>query len=537
MCGIIGLFQPIEDVSIEFSSLQRHLYNRGPDASCAIQDGNIILGHSLLSIREHGRKQQPFETDESIVVFNGEIYNFDTLQNIFSMDDITSEVALIAELYERYGTDFFRRLYGEFAIAIWDKISKKLILTRDFFGTKPLYYYVEDQCMFASEISAILETPFINKQFNTKELYDILTFGGSLEKTGYSHIYKVQPGEVVTIDENLKVFSHREILRFRTLDSEHQSYNQTSFAKETERILNKSIKKRLLSDKEIAISLSGGLDSSLISILAKGKQTISTVSLNLEPLGKKYSEGIYQKQAIELLDLPNSIINVTEKNLQGLVHRTMQSHTDCTFHPTMFADLLIAEHLQKRGIRVLLTGDGADELFMGYDYYRQLLRTIESDNPLEQFQKNKDIFLNPEELYGIYYTYKNTGLFYFSNHFFFTDDVKKHLTRISSRPTESTLRYYSHMDQLSNYSQNEFHFKIPMHLDFKDHIYANHQIEVRYPMLDRELVEFALSLPAKERMKHGETKSILKNTCTKLFPRNICFKEKTRNVFSIARTH
>lgn len=375
MCGISGFYniakqQVSENLLDKFIKIQHH---RGPDAHGKFYDNHIGFAHnrlSLLDLTESGN--QPFVTDDYILVYNGEIYNFLELQKELPKLEInsSSDTAVLFQALKCWGIDeTLKRIKGMFAFAWYNRLSKKLILVRDRIGIKPLFYGIKDNTYyFSSELKTILGAD----QFNIHSVRVLYSTLGILEKsnsfTAWDSIFHVPPGSYVVIDEN----GHREVHYFEITDYvEAQEYNRLLKAKTTDVIaefdslMEEAVKSYLIADASVGAFVSGGIDSSLIASYCS--QMTNNFKMFTANMVGKYSEIPYARLLSEETgaELHESIYQ-PEMAITDIVDATWYYESPLVIHFNAIPFRRVAGLTREHSVKAVLTGEGSDELFLGY---------------------------------------------------------------------------------------------------------------------------------------------------------------------------
>ena len=374
MCGIIGCFG--EQFFEQHLELIRH---RGPDSSGFVREGDITLGHTRLSIQDLSSAgcQPLYSEDKSVViVYNGEIYDYEKLKSELSNDGFRfkghSDTEVILNLYLKEGESLLERLNGIFSFAIWDRRSEKLLLARDRFGVKPLYYTQNEAgFMFASELKVLLSSPYTRRNLNYKAVMNHLTYLWSPSPdTMIEGIKKLEPGNALLVCKNgiTKKWQYQKssYLKKKSL------INQNDAIIETRRLVSQAVKRQLISDVPVGAFLSGGLDSSAVVAFAKEHyrdQKIQTFSIDLQGMGKS-SEGVtddlpYAKLVAKHLGVDLNIIKVGPEiinSLEDMIYHLDEPQAD----PAALNVMYISKLAKESGIKVLLSGAGGDDIFTGY---------------------------------------------------------------------------------------------------------------------------------------------------------------------------
>ena len=368
MCGIAGIVTKRENKKEIIESMSKRIEHRGPDGEGYFFEGDVALAHRRLSIIDLSTGNQPmFNEDDSIVtVYNGEIYNYvelrDELTKAGHKFKTKSDTEVLVHGFEEWGTDLPKYLRGMFAFAIYNKNTKELFLARDNFGIKPLYYTVMDGTfMFASEIKAFLDTPDFKKELNEDILGAYLEFSFvPTNETFFKGVYRLDAGSSltykdgdITIDKYFKLdFKDRE----ESLDEAVESIKE---------VMKDSVSRHLLSDVEVGSFLSSGIDSSYIVSLAKPAKTY-TVGYDID----KYDEISYAKDLTEKLGIKNTSKVIKMDEYMEEFPKIMYYLDEPTSDPAAISLYFVAK-LASRDVKVVLSGEGADEFFGGYNYYRE----------------------------------------------------------------------------------------------------------------------------------------------------------------------
>lgn len=499
MCGILGAL----DESLEegrFESSLKLLDHRGPNNREFKRFKKLLLGHTRLSIIDLSKSaNQPMEIDGYVLVFNGEIYNYKELKakyNLKCKSSCDSEVLLL--LYRELGEKVLDELNGMFAFAIYDIFKNRLFLARDRFGKKPLYYYKdESRFYFASEIKSILplldSTPAMNKE----AIYDYFGHLNAIEpKTIYKNIFKIPQSSYIYYELSSGKLTHYRYYELAKFLKPHAKRERAEILKDIESLIFKSIELRLVSDVEIGSLLSGGVDSSLVtklySLISNSK--VSTFFIGFDE-HKRYDEREFAKIASKNIGTNHYEHIISKKEfLEGVdcvVSALDEPLGDCAAIPLY----LLSKEIDRAGLKVVLSGEGSDEIFGGYDRYLALLGDKNSYRGfIEPFSRDelKLLFSN--------YKGKNSDSFFDS----FIQDGKN----------------------ISNLSIVDLSHWIPEVLMTKvDRTTQAFGVECRSPFLDFRVVEYLLGVDSKNKIDGG-TKSLLKEIAIKYLPKEIVYRRK-----------
>ena len=360
MCGIVGLVTKKEKENT-IKLMSDRIKHRGPDGDGYFIDGDVALGHRRLSIIDLSTGDQPmFNEDGSVVtVFNGEIYNYQELKEeliALGHDFKTkSDTEVLVHGYEEWHTDLPKHLRGMFAFAIYDKNKNEVFLARDNFGIKPLYFAkMNDTFMFASEIKAFLDVPDFEKVFNESILETYLEFSFvPTNETFFKGVHRLDAGcSLLYKDGEIKLNKYYKL----DFKEENMSF---------EDVMKDSVEKHLIADVEVGSFLSSGIDSSYIVSLAKPNKTYTVGYEN-----KKYDETMYAKDLAEKLGIKNESKIITKEEYLENISKIMYHLDEPTSDPAAISLYFVAK-LASKDLKVVLSGEGADEFFGGYNYYRE----------------------------------------------------------------------------------------------------------------------------------------------------------------------
>ena len=538
MCGFAGFVSVTgerapEDVLIRMTE---KIAKRGPDDSGEYFDKYAGFGFRRLSIVGLGNGHQPMEneTNDMVLVYNGEVYNYQELKtsleakgHVFKTDT-DSEVVLHG--YEEYGPDVCNHLRGMFAFAIWDKKKKEVFLGRDVFGIKPLFYsIIGDTLVFASEIKAILAYPGYKKQFNEETLGYYLSFQfNPLEETFFKGIYQLLPAHSLKWDGKKKDITRYWRVQYRP--DEHLDEKATM--KELEDVMLDSVEKHKLSDVEIGSFLSGGIDS---SFLAAASKVPKTFSVGFED--SKYSEIPLAKKLCEEKGMENYSKTITDKEFWDAVPIISYYLDEPVADPSIIPLYYLCQ-LASKYVKVVYSGEGSDEIFGGYNIYqthyslepvqwipfplRKGVRKVMEALPFSF--KGKEYLIRAgetveERFIGNAYIYK-------------PKEAKKILNNknLPCSPQAVTAPFYKEVegfDEVTKMQYIDMNFWLRGDILRKsDHMSMANSLEVRVPFLDRKVAEEAFKFPLKFRVTPHETKSLFRHMAEKYLPKENADRRK-----------
>jgi len=528
--GIIGEYNPAQ--ARKSIALLSH---RGPDYCGIYEEKNLFIAHNRLSIVDLSQgASQPMLREGVVLSFNGEIYNFKALKKSLDIDfETQSDTEVIIRAYQKWGLGFVDHLEGMFAISIYDK--GKLYLFRDRLGKKPLYYMrTEKLFVFASEIKAIL--PFLkNKTLNKDALHAYLSFlAPTPPHTFYKGIEKLESGHFAVYKEGqFEVKAYYDLLPQKiNISTEEEAL---SCIKES---LQESIEKRLMGDVEVASLLSGGVDSSLIAAMSAQMGTkLKTFSLGYEGY-QQYDERKYAKEVARHIGVQNIDIELNKKtfleNLDGAMYALDEPINDPAAVPlyTLFA------RIKEEGIKVVLSGEGADELFLGYRPYFEYL-DIEKAGELGHKNWLKKYFRSNFSMNKEWEWYKrvfDSEVLFRTSGEKFTDLQKNLLMKQNVKDGFSMKYLQKYRDRYEAFGNNDEsqwysyidlkQFQAEHFLTKLDRVSMAHGIEGRTPFLDHKLVEKVFSIEPSLRYQAGISKDLLKKVAQPYLPQNIITRKK-----------
>ncbi len=562
MCGIAGIIYHDAEQHVSENELMRmvaQIAHRGPDGSGCYVKNNIGLGHARLSIIDlEGGRQPIHNEDHSVwVSFNGEIFNFVELKRELEGRGhrfyTQSDTEVIVHLYEEYGDAFVNHLNGQFAIALWDEQKNTLLLIRDRLGIVPLFYQQSAQrLVFASEVKSILSTFEHSPSLNLSALDQLMTFWSPVSPGSlFEGISEVSPGEMLTIKNGEIHCQQYWDWAFPDAEGEYRGGSEEQLAGELHDLLIDSTRIRLRSDVPVGAYLSGGLDSSvLVSIIHNHSDAhLRTFSIGFEESG--LDEQSYQDGLIQHLGADHSRIICSNRDVADNFVDTIW-HTEAPVLRTAPVPMrLLSGLVRQQGYKVVLTGEGADEVLGGYDIFKE--------TKIRQFwAKNSDSSFRAsllKRLYPYLDISKRQGQAYLKNFFgmgieqpdlayfshlprwittakckdFFSDDLKSKLTENPYDIIENSLPKVLprwHYFNRAQYIEAKSLMGGYLLCSQGDRMLMANSIEGRFPFLDHRVIEFANTLHPKLKMKVLNEKFLLKKAMGKYLPSNIVKRYK-----------
>ncbi len=368
MCGIAGYVSDIKPTKKILKAMTDRIKHRGPDAEGFYLDDNCALGHRRLSIIDLSTGDQPiYNEDKSLViVFNGEIYNYvelrEELKKCKHKFVTSTDTEVLVHGYEEWGKELTKKLRGMFAFVIWDSNKKELFCARDGWGIKPFYYYQNDKTfMFASEIKAFLDHPEFKKEFNEEILSAYLCFNSTpTEETFFRGVYRLEPGHQLTLKDN-KI----EVEKFFELKFNETDDDLDKIALDIDKAMRDSVKYHEIADVEVGSFLSSGIDSSYLVSIAKPDKTYTVGYDN-----PKYDEISYAKDLAKKLGITNKSKKITKEEYVKAFPNIQYHMDEPLADPSAIALYFVAE-IASKDVKVVLSGEGADEFFGGYNTYKE----------------------------------------------------------------------------------------------------------------------------------------------------------------------
>ena len=551
MCGFVGIInKDKKTANIQILEKMASVIDyRGPDEEGVFIDGPVGFYHKRLSIIDLSTGKQPMTQNDCTIVFNGEIYNYIELREDLKKKGhqfkTTSDTEVILHMYQEFGVDFVNDLNGMFVFIIYDKRRNKLLVAKDHFGIKPLYWYADEKkIVFGSEIKSILQHPDITAEPDTKNLYAYLTFQFILgEGTMFRNIHKVAPGHYITIDLASGAFNR---VKYWEPNFKIDRYHtEEYFIVRLGEILDEAITQQLRSDVPLGSYLSGGIDSSFVTILSAckyGKQFKSFTGLFDE--GPEFNEVEYAREAAKVANSQLYEVIPTEAEFIELLPKLIWHLDEPVAGPGVFPQYIVSR-LASKHVKVVLGGQGGDEIFGGYARY--LVAYLEQALKGAIFENNEErehiVSLNsilPNLPFLRTYTpmlrdFMKDDLFepmdkrYFrlinrmgSSESFLTKDFMSGYKE--NEMFEGFSKLFNHPDTLSYYNKMT-HFdmvaSLPGLLQVEDRVSMAVSIESRVPLLDRRIVDLISRMPAGMKFKGGEMKYLLKKTIKDMLPRKI----------------
>lgn len=550
MCGISGYLSLQNQLGRDnFISATHMLDHRGPDAGGFYSNAEetLYLGHKRLSIIDLSTaSNQPFfsKCGRYVMVYNGEVYNFREIREQLQLETRTSgDTEVILEAYAKIGPDSFKLLNGMFAFAIYDMVERKIILCRDRIGIKPLFYYWDGfQFAFASEIKMLRALPGFNKAINQAAIPEFLHLGFIPEPyTIYKKVFKFPSAaySVFALEDLAGKDFNPPFRKYWNLEDALLPETRKDLAttkKELKALLIDSVEKQLISDVPVGTFLSGGIDSSLITAIASRLKSDKVQTFSIGYATKKYDESQYALNVAKQLGTDHHAFQLTEQEVEDFLGSIIQQYdepfADSSAYPTMIVSKLARQH-----VTVTLSGDGADELFLGYGMYKWASRL---DNPLVRaFRKpfyfatrHANLTLKRGGLLMDYPSVAHLKSHIFSQEqYLHSESDLRHLLLdehfsfdrfnrpILDSPRELSPKGKQSFWDINYYLKDDLLVKV-------DRASMKYSLESRVPYLDHRVVEYGVNIDANLRYHKGVSKFILKEILYDYLPKELFNRPK-----------
>ena len=562
MCGIAGIFN-LDGAAVAPESLQgmiRMLAHRGPDDTGFHAENGVGLAHARLSIIDLAGGQQPMCNEDSSlwITFNGEIFNYLELREELLAKGhrfaTRSDTEVILHLYEEKGEDCVQYLNGQWAFAIWDNQRRRLFLSRDRLGVRPLFYTLASKTfIFGSEIKAIFALPGVTREIDVHGLDEVFTYWCTIPPTTlFRNIHELPPGHSMAVDAGGVAVRPYWDNQFERPSGVVNPFQEQAYAEQLLELLIDATQIRLRSDVPVGAYLSGGLDSTFTTALVKKftNARLRTFSVTFDD--PEFDESSFQTEAVRFLDTEHQEIRCS-KNQIGEVFPDVIWHTEKPVLRTAPAPLyLLSRLVRNSGYKVIVTGEGSDEVLGGYDIFKEnKIRRFWESRPdskmrpvllrrlypyLQNLQNQPDAYRK-----AFFHINVDPNLQPFFSHIprwqltaklktFFSDAVRAEIagedgySQVRARLPQS----YSSWDSFCQAQYLETKYLLPGYIlsSQGDRMAMAHSVEGRFPFLDYRVVEFASRLPVSLKMKVLNEKYLLKRCAAGLVPPSVAKRRK-----------
>lgn len=551
MCGICGIVTGGEapDLALLTEMIGR-LYHRGPDGSGYFRDRGVALGHARLAIIDTAGGAQPMRNEDGNVwvTFNGEIFNYvelaRDLRRLGHRFRTASDTEVIVHAWEEWGEDCFDRFNGQWALGIWDRRTQRLVLSRDRLGIRPLYYTRRGKrLLFASEVKALFADPSVSRAFDPEGLDETFTYWSTVApRTVFAGVEQLPPGHYAVLDREGFRTAPYWAMRFPERGSEPCQDTRENAERLREALVEATRLRFLRSDVPVAAYLSGGIDSSVTAAVMARYTQVPLHTFSLRFADAEYDEGGYQQQMATLLGSKHQDVVVRPADIAEVFPRVV-AHTETPVLRAAPAPLLLLSQLVRdNGYKVVVTGEGADEVLGGYDLYREArVRLFWSRDP-ESVKRTRAA----ELLYP--WMARSPGQApafarsFFGRNLDADDPALSHRPRWSSTAALKTMLTdavrrdadgdallaampdgHARWDPLSRAQWLEMSTLLPGYIlaSQGDRMLMASSVEGRFPFLDRHVVELANTLPARHKLFGLTEKYLLKEAFADLVPEEI----------------
>lgn len=532
MCGITGITDTqIEKFEEAIQKMTKCIAHRGPDDDGYFVDDKVALGMRRLAIIDLKTGRQPITSNDGkyVIFFNGEIYNYRELRAKLESEgqsfQTESDTEVVLRLFEVKGAESFKELRGMFAVAIYNTVEKKLVIARDHFGIKPLYYWKRGNKIagFSSEAKSFLSLKAFKAEVNDEAVYNYLSYQyNPLEECFFKGVYKLSPGHFLSIDLKTGVF---EITRFFQFSFKPEdSLNEEATRTKVFETMKDSVEHHLIADVPVGSFLSGGIDSSIIATLMqkiRGERQIKTFTVGFTSL----TEGKEAKETAEPLGTDHTELSISADEYFEVLPKAVYHFDEPVADPSAIGLYFLAREARKH-VKVVLSGEGSDELFGGYNIY------------LEAFARQKIAWI-PKFLLRVFSWLPLRG----------SNFAKRALTKLEDRYignasvfTGKELSKLWQGREFKTFSLKDLYSKVSTQTDSvkmqyidintwlvgdilakADKMTMAHSLELRVPFLDKEVAKLAATLPDNFKWRDGVTKYLLREAFKGVLP------ESTRN--------
>ncbi len=554
MCGIAGFILKKKDSSVgnnvkKINEILDLISYRGPDKKNYISDEGYSFGTNRLAIESLKNGDQPVKLGEFIVGFNGEIFNYKKLIKEHNLDPlkVDSEVKLILNLYKKYGENFLDLIRGQFAIYIFNKTKNELFLARDKYGIRPIYYFSEIDFVFASEIKCILKYSKEKLDFSKKSLAQTCFFWTNIgDTTSFDKIKILPPGHYLKFDgKNLNVKRYFQD-KFIQPNDEKNISNKNFYE-----LLNNAVENQIHGEVGHACYLSGGIDSAILAFLLKKKiQNLDTFSVSFE--NSDYDESYYQKKLSIFLKTNHKQIKISSTDIANNFSKVIEHAETYLFRTAPVPMYLLSKEVKKSKHKVVFSGEGADEVLLGYDiFFENRIRKFWA-----KFPDSKIRYKLLQKLYNYLPQFKNSRYFemikdFYKKNLIPTDDIfYSHLVRWSQY--EQTREFFNLKEERYNAENlvEELLFSLPknfinQHSDRKtqlieentllsnyllssqgDRVSSANSVETRYPYLDEDFSNNIFKIRSKLKAPGIKSKNLLRKSFKNFLPEEIINRPK-----------
>jgi asparagine synthase (glutamine-hydrolysing) len=559
MCGICGVLN-LNFVSVSAQLVEKmaqQISHRGPDENGVYTDEAIGLGHRRLSIIDVDGGQQPMHSADGNlwITFNGEIFNYVELRRDLEQRGhkfrTQSDTEVILQLYEEQGEECVQQFNGQWAFAIWDKKNAKLFLSRDRLGVRPLFYTKKSEIfIFASEIKAILAYPGVKREIDLIGLDQVFTFWCTLvPRTIFEDIWELPPGHNLTIEAGkIRIWPYWRL----DYPLEYGKFTEEDWAAKLLELLTDATRIRLRSEVPVGTYLSGGLDSTVITSIIRHHSNMKLKSFSVAFEDPEFDESEYQREVVSFLGTEHHEVIITGADIARVFPKVIWHAEKPILRSAPTPLYLLSSLVRAQGYKVVLSGEGADEILGGYDIFKEAkIRRFWGRQPESRIRP-----LLLKRLYPYLGNLRSQPQSYLTAFFHvepqdLSNPIFSHLPRweLTSRTkgffsgdVQAVLGDYNALDDIGNSLPPSFggwdHFTQSQYLETTcllpgyilssqgDRMAMAHSVECRFPFLDHRVVALATQMPPQLKMKVLNEKHILKRAATNLIPKSVKSRSK-----------
>ena len=529
MCGFCGFTGEVVDRNQLLQHMADKITHRGPDSQGIYTDDTLAMAFRRLSIIDLDGGSQPIENEDGskVLMFNGEIYNYRLLREELIKaghafkTHTDSEVLLHG--YEEWGTDLLSRLRGMFAFAVWDKREKELFLARDFFGIKPMHYTLlpDGRLIFASEIKCVLEHPDFEKEFNEAALDNYLSYQYSLPReTFFKNLYCLQPGHYLRYRDG----QVEETRYWEAIFTPDESMTMDEAVNAIDEVFTDSVEAHRISDVEVGCFLSGGVDSCFVASYFGGQKAFTVGFDN----GEHYNETAFAADLAKEVGIEHHSHIIGEEEYWAALPSVQYMLDQPLADPACVA-LYFVSKLAAEKVKVVLSGEGADELFGGYRIYHEPY-SLSAYQKLPRFLRKAIaacVSAVPFDFKGKSFLVRGSKSIeerFIGNAYMFNKKEKTKLLKTipATDPTAHTREWYARCEGLDDVTRMQYldinRWMVGDILLKADRMSMAHSLELRVPFLDKEVFGVAAKIPAKLRICDGTTKRALRLAAQRHMP-------------------
>ena len=543
MCGISGIVSTKilqkPEYKIKLKNMTDAMQHRGPDDEGMEFFENCFLGFRRLSIVDTssaGHQPMYSQDKNKCIVFNGEVYGYRELKK--SIDNYSfksnTDTELVLALYENYGTDLLQKITGMYAFTVWDEKEQQIFAARDRFGEKPFYYAFGEngEFIFASEIKSILATGLVYKEINTDAIFHYLRHAFvSSQQSIYKNIFVLPPSHFLIYKNG-----NLEITPYDNLEKSEVKIDENTAVEKLKELTHQSVEKQLVADVPVGVFLSGGLDSgTMVAISSQYNPNITTLGFAYEG---DWNEMPQARQIAKKYRTNHHEVFLEENRIYEILQKILTNLDEPLADTSIVATYAICEKAKEK-MTVVITGNAGDELFGGYKWYQQELEFLEKGNASK--------FLLPIYKVGSLLSKKlgfkklNSSLLEKINRAKYRNIIDFHQRKVhqffSKEEVQRLLKSGSDFEHQYSFKLDEKNLNTCLKMDLTnvlpgsymvkdDRISMMHSIELRTPFLDKNLVEFCVSLPCQYKISTTQTKKILRKAFGDFLTEDILNKKK-----------